>query len=91
MLGGAAGTTSGSGIINTIASNGGSGIVALGKGFSGAGGTSYVGAGGNSVIAAGNGVQGVGFGSGGSGGFSSTVSSTGGAGNQGCIIVFAYS
>ena len=91
VLGGAAGTTSGSGIINTIASNGGSGIVALGKGFSGAGGTSYVGAGGNSVIAAGNGVQGVGFGSGGSGAFSTTVSSTGGAGNQGCIIVFAYS
>jgi hypothetical protein len=91
VLGGAAGTTSGSGIINIIASNGGSGMVALGKGFSGAGGTSYVGAGGNSLIAAGNGIQGVGFGSGGSGAFSSTSSETGGSGNQGAIIVFAYS
>lgn len=94
-IGGAGGTVSTSGDLNSAGQPGDYGTVLIQAtpiGCSGNGGSGPFGAGGIGLVAVGNGNNGVGFGSGGSGSFrGASAAGTGGSGTNGCWIVDEYS
>ena len=66
------------------------GYVALGNPLSGGGGSSLYGGGGQARTSMGTGINATNYGSGGSGGASTTVSAAGGDGSAGLIVVWEY-
>lgn len=85
---GASGLTLVSSSCGAAGGAGNNGAYGVGGSISGAGASSQFGRGGDPLITGGPGNGGIGFGSGGSGGYrSSTTDRTGGAGAPGCVIV----
>lgn len=86
------GTSSGGNILNLKGAPGSPGFVVTGLMCSGNGGNSFLGSGGIGTTIGGTvGAAGNNYGSGGAGATATTTGAVGGAGSQGCIIVYEYS
>lgn len=90
IIGGSGGASSGANLLNLTGQGGGIGYASLGNGFTGFGGSNIFGCGAISKNTIGTGLTGQGFGSGGGGGLSTTVTAPGGSGTAGIIVVWEF-